>query len=253
MNGFKTLLKKEWQEQVRTFRLLIVGGVFLFFGLLTPVMIKYLPEIIKLAGEDIGIIELPPPAALQALAEYSATALQMGLLVAILVTMGAIAGERSRGTAVMTLSKPVSTVAFVTAKLLAISFTFIIGLAVGGIGAYGYTWMLIEEGNLTGFIGQTALLSVYLIFCITTTLVFSAVFRNALAAGGVSIAVLLASGGLGAIPWVGRVMPSSITSWGNHLVAGEGGGAEWLALGITLVLIGAGVYLATNILKGKEI
>ncbi|TFG46762.1 MAG: ABC transporter permease, partial [Dehalococcoidia bacterium] len=140
MNGFKTLLSKEWREQIRTFRLLIVAGIFLFFGLTTPVMIKYLPEIIKLAGEELGGLVIPPPTALQALSEYSVTALQMGLLVAILVTMGAIASERSRGTAVMTLSKPVSTGAFVTAKLVAISFSFIIGLVLGGIGAYGYTW-----------------------------------------------------------------------------------------------------------------
>ncbi|MDV2988602.1 MAG: ABC transporter permease [Dehalogenimonas sp.] len=253
MNGFKTLLSKEWREQFRTFRLLIVSGIFLFFGLLTPVMIKYLPEIIKLAGEDLGTIELPPPTALQALTEYSATALQMGLLVAVLVTMGAIAAERRSGTAAMTLSKPVGTGAFVTAKMLAISFSFIIGLVLGGIGAYGYTWLLIEEGNLGGFIGQTALLAVYLMFCINVTLIFSAVFKNSLAAGGAAIAVLLAGAGLGAVPWVGRVMPGSLTSWGNHLAAGESGGAEWLALAVTVVLIIGGTWLAAWILKGKEI
>ena len=253
MNGFKTLLSKEWREQIRTFRLLIVAGIFLFFGLTTPVMIKYLPEIIKLAGEELGGLVIPPPTALQALSEYSVTALQMGLLVAILVTMGAIASERSRGTAVMTLSKPVSTGAFVTAKLVAISFSFIIGLVLGGIGAYGYTWMIIGEGNLGGFIAQTGLLAVYLIFCVSITLVFSAVFKNSLAAGGVAIAVLLAGAGLGAVPWVGRVMPGSLNSWGNHLVAGQSGGAEWLALGVTLALIVGSTYLATRILKGKEI
>lgn len=253
MNGFKTLLKKEWMEQIRTFRLLIVSSIFLFFGLLTPVMIKYLPEIIKMAGSDIGVIELPEPTALQSLLEYSSTVLQMGLITAVLVSMGAIAGERSRGTAAMTLSKPAGISAFVTTKLAAISFSFIIGLILGGTGAYFYTWMLIDEGNITGFIGQTALLAVYLIFCITTTLFFSAVFRNSLAAAGVSIAVLLGTSALGAIPWLSRVMPSSLTSWGNHLVGRESGGAEWLALGITLALIGVGVYLAAYILKGKEI
>ncbi|MGI2336383.1 MAG: ABC transporter permease [Dehalogenimonas sp.] len=253
MNGFKTLLSKEWREQFRTFRLLIVSGIFLFFGLLTPVMIKYLPEIIKLAGEDLGTIELPPPTALQALTEYSATALQMGLLVAVLVTMGAISGERRSGTAVMTLSKPVSTGAFVTAKMMAISFSFIIGLVLGGIGAYGYTWLLIGEGNLGGFIGQTALIAVYLIFCVNLTLVFSSLFKNSLAAGGAALGVLLATTGLGAIPWVSRVMPGSLSSWGNHLAAGESGGAEWLALGVTLALITGGTYLATRILKSKEI
>lgn len=253
MKGFKTLLSKEWREQLKTFRLLIVSGIFLFFGLLTPVMLKYLPEIIKLAGEDLGGITIPPPTALQALTEYSATALQMGLLVAVLISMGAIAGERRSGTAAMTLSKPVSTGAFVTAKLLALSISFIIGLVIGGIGAYGYTWMLIGEGNLGGFIAQNGLMAVYLVFCITLTLIFSAVFKNSLAAGGVSIAVLLGTSGLGAVPWLGRVMPGSLNSWGNHLISGQGGGAEWLALGVTLAFIILGTYLAARILQGKEI
>ena len=253
MNGFKTLLSKELREQIKTFRVLIVGGVFLFFGLSTPLMIKYLPEIIKLAGEDVGIIELPPPTALQALSEYSGTALQVGLLVVVLIAMGAIAGERRSGTAAMTLSKPVSAGAFVTAKLIAISATFTIGLALGGLGAFGYTWLLFEDGNLGGFVAQTALLSVFMIFCVSVTLIFSAIFRNALAAGGVAIAVLIVGLTFSAIPWVGRVMPGSITSWGNHLVAGESSGAEWLALATTVASIAAGAYLATRILKGKEI
>ncbi|MEL7562515.1 ABC transporter permease subunit [Dehalogenimonas sp. 4OHTPN] len=254
MTGFKTLLFKELREQFKTFRLLIVGGVFLFFGLSTPLMIRYLPEIIKLAGGENAVpIELPPPTALQALAEYSATALQIGLLIAVLVTMGAIAGERKSGTALMTLSKPVSAGAFVTSKLIAISATFAAGLALGGLGAFGYTWLLFEDGDLGGFIAQTGLLAVYMTFCVAVTLVFSAVFRNSLAAGGVAIGALIAGTALTAVPYLGRVLPGAITSWGNHLTAGEAGGEEWLALGVTLALIAASGWLATGILKNKEI
>ncbi len=252
MNGFKPLLSKELREQIKTFRLLIVGGVFLFFGLTTPVLTKYTPELIERFGGGV-VLDMPPPTALQALVEYSSTALQIGLLIVVLVAMGAIAGERRSGTAAMTLSKPVSTGAFVTAKLIAISATFVIGLVLGSLGAFGYTWLLFEDGNLGGFIAQTALLSVFMIFCVSVTLVFSAIFRNALAAGGVSIAVLIVSLTLSAIPWVGRVMPGSLTSWGNHLVAGESGGAEWLALATTIALIAAGAFLGTRILKGQEI
>ena len=252
MNGFKTLLSKELREQIKTFRLLIVAGVFLFFGLTTPLLTKYTPELIERFGGGV-VLEMPPPTAVQALVEYSSTALQIGLLIVVLIAMGAIAGERRSGTAALTLSKPVSTGAFVTAKLIGISATFVIGLILGGLGAFGYTWLLFEDGNLGGFIAQTALLSVFMIFCVSVTLVFSAVFRNALAAGGVSIAVLIVSLTLSAIPWVGRVMPGSLTSWGNHLVAGESGGAEWLALAATVALITAGAWLATKILKGKEI
>ncbi|XUW99844.1 MAG: ABC transporter permease [Dehalogenimonas sp.] len=253
MNGFKTLLFKELKEQFRTYRLLIVSGVFLFFGLSTPLLLKYLPEIIKLSGQDITGIPLPVPTALESLTEYSGTALQIGLLVVVLITMGAIAGERSRGTAVMTLSKPVGIGAFVTAKLVAISSTFIAGLTLGAIGAYGYTVILLGDANLGGFIGQTLLLAVFMVFCVATTLVFSAIFRNSLAAGGISIAVLITGAAITQIPWVGRVIPNSLTSWGNHLVAGQSDGTEWLALAVTVALIGLGAYLATAILRRKEI
>ena len=252
MKDFKTLLFKELKEQFRTYRLLIVSGVFLFFGLTTPLMLKYLPEIIKLAGEDTTGIPLPAPTALESLREYSGTALQIGILVVVLITMGAVAGERSRGTAVMTLSKPVGIGAFVAAKLAAISATFVTGLMLGGVGCYGYTVLLLGDGNLGGFVAQTLLLAVFLIFCIATTLVFSAIFKNSLAAGGISIGILLTGAVLTQVPWLGRVIPNSLTTWGNHIVAGEGG-TEWLALIITFVLIGVSAFLATLILKGKEI
>ena len=64
MTGLGALLRKELLEQIRTYRLLIVGGVFVFFGLTTPLMLKYLPQIIKLAGTEIPM-EIPPPTAVQ--------------------------------------------------------------------------------------------------------------------------------------------------------------------------------------------
>ena len=46
------LLRKELLESVRTFRLPVVAGLFLFVGLSSPVLARYLPEIIELAGGD---------------------------------------------------------------------------------------------------------------------------------------------------------------------------------------------------------
>ncbi|NOZ73089.1 MAG: hypothetical protein GXP38_14485 [Chloroflexi bacterium] len=46
--SFLTALRKEWLELWRTYRLLVVGVVLLLFGLLSPLLAKYTPEIIKL-------------------------------------------------------------------------------------------------------------------------------------------------------------------------------------------------------------
>ena len=129
MKGLGSLVKKEIREQLRTYRLVIVGGIFLFFGITTPLLLKYLPEILKLVGEDV-MIEFPPPTAVQSLVEYAGTIGQIGVLIAVLVGMGCVANELKNGTAVMTLSKPVSRGAFVGAKLIAMSMTFIVSLVL---------------------------------------------------------------------------------------------------------------------------
>jgi ABC-2 type transport system permease protein len=87
VKGLVPLLKKEIKEQWRTYRLVVVGGIFLIFGISTPLMLKYLPEILELAGEGLTI-EMPPPTAAQSLAEYAGTIGQVGALIAVLVAMG---------------------------------------------------------------------------------------------------------------------------------------------------------------------
>ena len=66
------------------------------FGITTPLTLKYLPQILKLAGEQMTI-EMPPTA-VQSLAEYASTIGQVGILIAVLVAMGSIANERRQGT-----------------------------------------------------------------------------------------------------------------------------------------------------------
>src|SRR3989304_3459320 len=103
--SFLVLFRKEIREYLKTYKLLIVGAVFLLFGLSTPLIFKFLPEILRLSGEELPIA-LPAFTAADALKSYVSNLGQVGLLVAVLVAMGVIAQERERGTAVMTLCKP---------------------------------------------------------------------------------------------------------------------------------------------------
>jgi ABC-2 type transport system permease protein len=251
MKGLWPLLKKELREQLKTYRLVIVAGVFVFFGISTPLMLKYLPEIIKLAGEDM-VIEVPAPTAAAAIAEYSGTVSQIGVLVAVLIAMGCVANELRNGTIMMTLSKPVSRTAFVFSKLIAMSATFLASMIIASAFCYAYTVWLIESADILSFVGLNLLLGLFLIFCLSVTMLFSSLFRNSLAAGGVSLGVLVAQGGFSAIPYFGDYMPGKLTGWGNALLEG-GGESYWWALAITIVLIPLCVYFAQRRLKYREI
>ena len=249
MRGFGALLKKEITEQLRTYRIVVVGGVFLLFGITTPLMLKYLPELIRLAGEQMEI-NIPPPTAVQSLAEYSGTVGQIGVLVAVLVAMGSVANEVQRGTAAMTLSKPVSRAAFVSAKLAAMSLTFAVSLTVASVVCLAYTVWLIGPVNVANFAGLNLLVFGFLVFCLAVTVLFSSLFRSSLAAGGVSIGILVAQAGLSVLPWIGDYMPGKLLGWGTGLLGD--GKPYWTALAFTVVLAAVCVYVSQRALKNRE-
>lgn len=251
MKGLGPLLKKEVREQVRTYRLLIVGGIFLLFGITTPLTLKYLPEIIRLAGEDM-VIEVPTPTAAKSLAEYASTIGQTGVLVAVLMAMGSIANELRHGTAVMTLSKPVSRAAFVGSKLTATSLTFLLSMSVASILCFVYTVLLIEGTALWPFVGLNLLLGLFLVFCLAVTLLFSSMFKSSLAAGGLAIAVLIGQALVSALPLVGDYMPGKVLTWGINMLNGEGH-SYWWAFWVSIVAIGLCLYLAQRLLKNRDL
>lgn len=251
MKGLAALLRKEVKEQLKTYRLVIVGGIFLLFGISTPLTIKYLPEILKIAGEDL-VIEMPPPTAAQSLAEYAGTIGQVGMVVAVLIAMGCIANELRHGTAVMTLSKPVSRSAFVGAKLIAMSLTFLVSLIAGSVFCFAYTVWLIEGASVWAFTGLNLLLGLFLVFCLAVTLLFSSLFRNSLAAGGVAIGILVGQALMGGVPVIGDYTPNKMLGWGNSLLEG-GGDTYWWAVAVTVVAIALCVYLAQRSLKNRDL
>lgn len=251
MKGLGPLLKKELREQLRTYRLVIVGGVFLFFGISTPLLLKYLPDLLKLASQEIPI-ELPTFTAADSLLEYAGTIGQIGVLIAVLVAMGAIANERRHGTAVMVLSKPASHAAFVTAKLIASSLTFLVSLALASLFCFGYTVWLIGGASAGAFAVLNLLLGLFLVFCLALTLFFSSVFKSSLAAGGLSIAVLISQGVLAALPVIGDYFPGKLLGWGNSLLGGSSA-SYWWALAITIVLTGLCLYFSQRLLKNRDL
>ena len=109
MTGGAILLRKELLESWRTLRLPIVAGLFLLVGLTSPLLAKFLPEIVKAAGGDqLGnLIQIPTPVAADAVDQLWKNLAQFGAFAAIILAMGAVATERDRGTAAFVLSKTV--------------------------------------------------------------------------------------------------------------------------------------------------
>lgn len=251
MTGFWPLLKKEIKEQLRTYRLLILGGIFLFFGLITPLTLKYLPALMKLSGENIQI-NLPAFTTVDSISEYAQTLGQVGVLVVILLAMGAIANELKHGTAYLTLSKPVTPAAFVGSKFIATSLTLIVSVIVASLVCFGYSVWLFGPSDVMAYIGLNLLAILFLIFCIALTLLFSSLFKSSLAAGGISLGIVIVQAVLSTLPVIGNYLPGKLLGWGTNLLTGTGD-SYWWAFGVTGVAVVLCLFFAQRRLKTGEI
>jgi ABC-2 type transport system permease protein len=241
---FLAALRKELLEQWRTYRLLAVGVVLVVFGLLSPLIAKYTPEIIKLIpnGEALSHL-LPTPTAMDAVTQYIKNIGQFGVILALLLTMGAVAQEKDKGTAAMMLVKPLPRATFLVAKFTALALTFTATIAIAGAACYYYTWLLFGALDAPRWLALNGLILVYVLVYVALTLFCSVVTKSQAAAGGLALGLLFILGLTGSIPGLGEYLPGQLLAWGGGLMAGQGEvfwPALWVSVGIIVVaLIGA--------------
>ncbi len=250
---FLAEIRKEIVEQFRTRRFLAVLVVLAGFGMLSPLLAKFMPEIFKAIpeAEQIAAI-IPPPTVADAVTQYVKNLDLFGPLLALLLTMGAVASEKEKGTAAMMLVKPLPRGTFILAKFAAIAFTFITTFVVAGLAAYYYTLYLFEPMSIPHFLALNGLMLTSILFYIALTLLFSTLAKSQIVAGGCSVGVILLLSLIGAIPGLSKYMPAQLTAWGTSLMMGDTT-PYWMAFAITT---GATVFclmLAWFIFRRQEL
>jgi ABC-2 type transport system permease protein len=253
MAGFGPLLRKELLEQWRTFRLPVVATIFLLVGLSSPLLARFTPDILRAVAGDQFPIVLPSPTAADAVDQLAKNLGQFGGLIAVLLAMGAVATEKERGTAAMILSKPVSRAGFLVAKLVAIGLTLGIATAIASAGAWFYTLVLFEPLPVAGIAAAAVLQWLTLMAWATITFLGSTLTRSSLAAGGFGIVAFVVVGILGALPNVGRYLPTGLGAPARALALGQSDADVVGPVVSTLALIGAVTLIAWLAFRRQEV
>lgn len=243
---FWVALRKELMEQWRTYRLLVVVVVLLLFGgFIAPLSAKYTPELVTAlapSGEEIANL-IPTPTAEVAVEEYVGNVSQFGVLVALLVAMGAVAQEKDKGTAALMLAKPLPRPVFLAAKFVALGVTFTVSIVLAGAACYYYTMLLFEAVELSSWLALNGLLLLFLLVYVALTLFCSTLTRSQVAGGGLAFGLLMLLTAVGALPTVGDYLPGRLVTWAGGLIKGVGDAgwsALWGSLGLILVaMLGA--------------
>lgn len=209
---------KELCQVWRTKRLVVVAAVFLIFGMLSPLSAKFTPQILgAIEGAEMFADLIPEPTAGDAMAQYIKNITQFGFILAVLLGMGAVVGEKETRVAPMILSKPMPRWAFISSKFLAQFLMYAGGFLLSGLGAYYYTLVLFGTLDLGGFALANGLLLLWLLTFVALSLLSSTLGRSTAAAGGIGLGLSLALILAGNLPDIGGLLPSGIVDWATSI------------------------------------
>ncbi|MFP4385377.1 MAG: ABC transporter permease [Spirochaetia bacterium] len=221
MSTFNTMLKKETMEVVRSYKLLIGLAVFAFFGILSPVTAKYLPQILGSFEEIKQMnIQLPEPSYRDAFGQYIQNISQIGTFALIFLAMGAVAKEKDQGTGAFLMVKPVRRSVFIGAKVISLVGLVIVSLLSAAVLCGIYTVIFFENMPAVLFIKINLLLLLNIVTIMTVTVLASTFFTSQAAAGIVSIIIWMVLSGITEIKTIGVYSPGKLIGTANGLIGG---------------------------------
>jgi ABC-2 type transport system permease protein len=228
--------RKEWRYLLRTYRFLIAAIWLLFFSLMSPVLAKYQQELMNALPTGEITVSMPPPTVMTAIGQYAKNMAQDGIILGLLLTMGAIAIEKDKGTAAMMLVKPLARGTFLSAKFLSLAVMFVICLVISALAAYYYTLLLFEAMDIGHWLVLNALIFVYILVIVAITLFCSTITKSQGATIGIAFGMLVIGWFAGGILRLGKYMPGELINWGVRLMQGDTH-TSWIAFGVSLGLI----------------
>ena len=219
MSGYIAFVKKEFMENIKNYRFLILFAVFLIFGIMSAFLAKFTPEILSAFAADMEMTS--EPAALDAWKQFYKNISGVGFSAFIILYGSCLSGEYSKGTLVLMVTKGLSRKAVILAKYTVAAVLMTICYWVSFTATYGYTAFLWHDTGLF-YVALAAFalwlvgflyLSILMIGCV----IFKQTFTSILFTGGIVAVISL----LGIARPIAKFNPFILTSKNVDLLSGE--------------------------------
>lgn len=254
MSSFYTFLQKEFVEMIRTKKLFILIGIFALLGMVSPLLTRYMSEILTISMGPTAPIMTLKPVWSDSWIRFYGNLTQMGGIVIILFFMSCVSGEKQNRTIELTLSKNLSPTSFILAKCLAAILSMLVVFILSVLLCYVYTYYLFGyAGELRDITVSAILFFLFIIILICFT-VFASTLASSTAISAilsfVAYVLLLLSAYL---PKIGYFMPGKLISISTGVFKDEIV-TNMIPIVVCTIIIGCMVtFLATKILKYQEI
>jgi ABC-2 type transport system permease protein len=208
--------------------------------MVSPLLARFLPEILgSIEGAEQFSELIPEPSIADAFAQYIENLTQFGFILAIVLGMAAVAGEKDKGTAAMILSKPMPRWAFITGKFVAQMVVYTVSFIIAAISAYYYTYFLFGPPDGGAFLLMNVLLLVWLLVFVAITLLGSTLGKSTGGAAGIAAVGSFLLLILGSLPTIGELLPGALIGWAGQLAlpASPVPSSGALAMGLVLIMV----------------
>jgi ABC-2 type transport system permease protein len=241
VTGFSVFLGKELREIWRTWRIWVIPGMMVFFAITGPLIALATPRLVaSFAGSQPGlVIQIPDPTARDALGQFLKNLSQIVIIAIIITGAGAVSGERASGTAVLTLSKPLSRAAFVVAKVVAQQLLLLAATIVGTVLTVVVTEALFNDLPVRSFVMAVGLWLGFALLLIAVMTFFSVLLHSRGGAAGLGLGFLFIVLLLSAWKPVAASTFAGLLGASASVLAGQPVGVGW-----PLVTAGLGAVLA---------
>lgn len=118
MNGYIAFTKKEIMENIRNYRLLMMLSLFLFFGVSSPLIAKFTPQLIESFAVNMEVTVMDP-SAFDAWSQFYKNVSSLGLSLTIILFSSCLSGEYAKGTLTIMLTKGLSRKGVILSKFVA--------------------------------------------------------------------------------------------------------------------------------------
>jgi ABC-2 type transport system permease protein len=165
---------KEIREHIRSYRLLILGVVFILFGIMSPATAKFTPELIKALGGGI-VLNLPPVSVLDSYVQFFKNLSGIGIIILLLVFAGSVADEKAKGSASLILTKSISRASFLFSKYAGAALVWTAVYGAGALVCQGYTLWFFPGCAVPGLLISFVAFWLYGLLLLALTLLASAI------------------------------------------------------------------------------
>lgn len=222
MKSWIAFMKKEMMEQIRSGRLMILGILFVLFGIMNPAIAKLTPWLLEmfaetLEGSGMSVTEITV-SALDSWMQFYKN-IPMALIVFVLLQSSIFTKEYASGTLVLSLTKGLERFKVVVSKTAVLLSLWTVGYWMCFGITYAYNAYFWDNAVAKNLVFSAIYWWLFSIFVIVLVVMFSTITVTntgvLLGTGGIVLASYL----VGLIPKIAKYLPTFLTD-GNSLIYG---------------------------------